>query len=262
MSVVLAALDDSPAADSVLDAALKVGELTNTDVEAVHVTTADEQSLKASTDDVHVPLQLLQGPLESTLLNAVELPKVLAAVVGTKSTAHDRRLLGTTARHIVEHSTKPVVIVPPDFIASHFFRRLIVPLEGTEASSQPVLEGLIPFLTSDTQLIVVHVFTESSRPAMLDHPWRDLDMLGKEFLSRHLPRQEAGIEFRHGHVGTQVAEACHEHGADLIVLSWSQDSGAGRARTVRQILWAAKLPILLLPLKAVGSIETDLDSRH
>ncbi len=257
MSIVLAALDDGPTAQAVVDAALRTGELTNTDVEAVHVTAADNESVEACTDRAHVPLHLLPGPLEPALLNAVEAPDVVVAVIGTKGTTHDRRLLGTTARHIVERSTKPVVIVPPNCVSPGIFRRLLIPLEGTEASSQPVLNGLLPLLAADVELIVVHVFTESTRPAMLDHPWRDLEILGKEFLSRHLPHQEARIELRHGHVGTQVAEVCDEHGADMIVLSWSQDSGAGKARAVRQILGAVKLPILLLPLGATGSIQTN-----
>ncbi len=230
MSIVLVALDASPTAQSVLDTALRIAALTTTDVEAIHVTTAHDEAVKARTDRAHVSLHLLPGPLEPALLSAVEAPHVIAAVIGTKAMANDRRLLETTARHIIEHCTKPVVIVPPDFVPPGFIRRLLIPLEGTEASTQPVLEVLLPLLAVDVELIVIHVFTESTAPAMLDHPWRDLEILGKEFLSRHLPQQEASIEFRHGHVGTQVAEVCHEYGADLIVLSWSQDSTAGRAR--------------------------------
>jgi nucleotide-binding universal stress UspA family protein len=255
MSVVLAALDAERTAQSVLDAALRIGELTGADVEAVHVTTADAQPVKACADRAHVALHLLSGPLEPVLLDAVEAPEVVAAVIGTKTAASDRRLLGTTARHIVERSTKPVVIVPPDFVSAGFFRRLLIPLEGTESSSQPVLEKLLPLLAADVELLVLHVFTESTKPAILDHPWRDLEILGREFLSRHLPRQDASIEFRHGPMGPQVAEVCDERGADLIVLSWSQDSRPGRARAVRQILGAARLPILLLPRTGSGSIE-------
>ena len=258
MSIVLAALDATPTAQSVLEAALRIGELTNSDVKAVHITTADDQSVKLHTGPAHVPLRLLPGPLEPALLTAVEAPSVVAAVIGTKSAADDQRLLGMTSRHVIERSTKPVVIVPPEFVPPVVFRRLLLPLEGTEATTRPVLEGLLPLLAADVELIVVHVFTESTRPAMLDHPWRDLEILGKEFLSRHFPHQGARIELRHGLVGTQVAEVCGEYGADLIVLSWSRDSTAGRARAVRQILGAVKLPILLLPLREGGSIEADL----
>ncbi len=257
MSIVLAALDAGPTAQSVLETALRIGVLTNTTVEAVHVTTGDNQSVKLRSDRAGVPLHLLSGPLEPALLTAVDAPDVVVAVIGTKSAADDRRLVGTTARHVIQRSLKPVVIVPPEPIAAGPFRRVLIPLEGTEASTRPVLEMLLPLLAADVELIVIHVFTESTVPAMLDHPWRDLEILGKEFLARHLPNQEASIELRHGPVGNQVAEACDEHGADLIVLSWSQDSTVGRARVVRQVLGSVKLPILLLPLRGSGSIEGD-----
>lgn len=257
MSIVLAALDTEPSAQPVLNAALRIGELTNTDVEAVHITTADDGSVKARADRAHVRLRLLPGPLEPVLLKAIDAPEVVAAVIGTKAAADDRRLLGATARHIIERTTKPVVIVPPDFVCPGFFRRLLIPLEGTEASTRPVLEVLLPLLAAELELIVIHVFTESTVPAMLDHPWRDLEILGKEFLSRHLPHQDASIELRHGQVGSQVGEVCQEYCPDLIVLSWSQDSTAGKARTIRQILGAVKLPILLLPLGRSGPTEME-----
>ena len=242
-----------PPPESVLDVALSTGELTNTDVEAVHVTTAEDESVEACTDRGSRSFAPPPRTTRNRATNAVDAQEVVAAVIGTKAAADDRRLLGTTARHIVERSTKPVVMVPPDFVSPGFFRRLLIPLEGTEASTQPVLEGLLPLLAADVELIVIHVFTESTRPAMLNHPWRDLEILGKEFLSpRHFPHQEARIELRHGHLGTQVAEVCDEHGADLIVLSWSQDSGAGKARAVRQILGAVTLPIMLFPLKGIA----------
>jgi len=257
MSIILAALDAGPTAQSVLEAALRIGALTNTNVEAVHVTSGDDQSVQQRSDRAHVPLHLLTGPLEPALLTAVDAPGVVAAVIGTKSAADDRRLVGGTAKHIIERSLKPVVIVPLELIADGPFRRLLIPLEGTETSTRPVLEDLLPLLAADVELIVIHVFTESTAPAMLDRPGRDLKILGNEFLTRHLPDQEASIELRHGPIGTQIAEACDEHGADLIVLSWSQDSTAGRARVVRQVLGSVKLPILLLPLRGHGLIERD-----
>jgi nucleotide-binding universal stress UspA family protein len=259
MSIVLAALDATHTAQSVLEAALRVGEMTDSGVEAVHAPTGHNQSLTLPTDHADVPLHLLSGPREPAVLSAIDAPDVLAAVIGAKAAADDPRLLGTTARYIVERSSKPVVIVPPKVVAPGAFRRLLIPLEGTESSSRPVLERLLPLLATDVELIVLHVFTEATQPTMLDHPSRDLEMMGREFLTRHLPRQEARIELRPGPVGIRVAEVCDEHGADLIVLSWSQDSRAGRARVVREVLGGANLPILLLPLRA-ERVGRDLSS--
>jgi len=57
---------------------------------------------------------------------------------------------------------------------------------------------------------------------MLDHPARDLEILGEKFLTRHFPHS-SDIEFRSGSVATRVSEVFHEHDIDLIVLNWAQN---------------------------------------
>jgi len=158
----------------------------------------------------------------------------------------DRPLTLECHRPATHTPDKPVVIVPPDAIVPSSFRRILVPLEGTEASSQPVLERLLPLLVADGEVVVLHVFTDATRPAMLDRPVRDLELLKREFLARHLP-QATEIELRSGPVAMRVAEASGQHSADLIVLSWSQDSSPGRASVVREVLGASSVPVLLLP---------------
>jgi nucleotide-binding universal stress UspA family protein len=249
MNIVLAALDTTAAARPVLEAALRIGQLTGSNVEAVHVhrgrldSVETPESLAARSK---VPFRVLEGPVEPALLAAVGAPEVLAAVVGARATPGGRRPVGRTARHILEHTDKPVVIVPPDAIVPSSFRRILVPLEGTEASSQPVLERLLPLLVADVEVVVLHVFTDATRPTMLDRPVRDLELLGREFLARHLP-QATEIELRPGPVAMRVAEVLGQHSADLVVLSWSQDSSAGRASIVREVLGASLVPVLLLP---------------
>ena len=62
MSVILAAIDAGPTAQSTLEVAIRIGELTNTKVEAVHVTTTDDQTLTLHAEREGVPLRLLSGP--------------------------------------------------------------------------------------------------------------------------------------------------------------------------------------------------------
>jgi nucleotide-binding universal stress UspA family protein len=249
MTIVLAALDIT-AAGPVLETALRIGELTGAHVEAVHVRNGRRQPIEALEQlaaGCRVPLRLLEGPVESTLLAALGESEVVAGVIGARGTPGGRRPVGRTARHILEHANKPVVIVPPDAIVPKSFRRLLVPLEGTEVSSRPVLERLAPLLVVDVELIVLHVFTDATRPAMLERPEYDLEILGREFLTRHFP-PATHIEIRPGPVTSQVADVSGEQGADLVVLSWSQDSSAGRAQVIREVLSGSALPVLLLPV--------------
>jgi len=53
-----------------------------------------------------------------------------------------------------------------------------------------------------------------------------------------------------------VAEVSEEHRADLIVLSWSQDTSPERARVVSEVLGASVLPVLLLPNTPLDINET------
>jgi hypothetical protein len=137
------------------------------------------------------------------------------------------------------------VVVPPQVVVPGSFRRLLIPLEGREASSRAVLERLCPLLVTAVELVVVHAFTEATSPAMLDRPGYDLEILGEEFLTRHCP-YSTRFEFCVGSVAKWVSEASREQ--DLVVLSWSQDSSPGRAKTVRKVLDAPGVPVLLLPV--------------
>jgi nucleotide-binding universal stress UspA family protein len=262
MSIVLAALDTSAAARAVLETAVRIGQLTGADVEAIHVHAGPPESvdtpepLTEVAGRSEVPLRLIEGPVEPSLIAAMTAPEVLAAVIGARATPDGHRLMGRTARTLLEQADKPVVVVPPDATALGVMRRLLVPLEGTDVSSRPVLERLLPLLSADIELVVLHVFNETTLPAMLDRPYRDLDLLGKEFLTRHCPSAEL-IELRTGPVATRVTEVSEEHRSDLIVLSWSQNLSPERAHVVRNVLGASVLPVLLLPIAPSDIDEAD-----
>lgn len=246
MNIVIAALDASAAARPVLDTALAFAEMTGSTVEAVTVDGASG-TVGELAERAAVPLRRVAGPAEQALLEAVAAPHVIAGVLGARGTPGGRRPTGRTALHVLEHASKPIVIVPPDAVAPRSLRRLLLPLEGTVDSSQPILDTLRPLLVGDIELIALHVFTDATMPRVLDHPGRDLELLGAEFLTRHCP-DAARIELRTGPPGSRVAEVCAEQRADLVVLSWSQDASPGHAAVIREVLGHASIPVLLLPI--------------
>lgn len=245
---VLAALDADVAALGILETALSIGEMTDARVEAVHVDDGQAEILEALTRSVDVVLQHRADPVASTLIDALGEPGVLAMVIGAGFTREGHHPVGPTARRVLEHAAKPVVVVPGNAITHQKVRRLLVLLEGTEASSRPVLDSLCPLLTPGVELIVLHVFTDRTLPRMLDQPWRDFELLGREFLATHCPLA-ARIELRTGPIPIRVTEACELHEIDVVVLSWSQDTTEGRARVVREVLALSALPVLLLPVE-------------
>lgn len=261
MKTVLAAIDESAAAQPVLDTALGIGQLTGAHVEAIHVKEGSGATAQALSARRGVGLRLLDGPVEGGLLRALEEPDVVAGVFGARGTRGDRRPVGSTALRVLERASKPIVVVPPAAagVSPRAFRRLLVPLEGSEESARPVADDLGPLIMGDIELVVVHVFTTETAPRVVDHPEWDLPVWGEEFLARFCPNATR-IDLRAGVVGSGVSEACQELGADLIVLSWSQDASPGHAAVVRDVLGRSAVPMLLLPVDGPAKIGTNATS--
>lgn len=246
MTTIIAAIDSSAAAKPVLDTALGLSELLGAEVEGVHAVDGDVAVPELLAERAAVPLRLLPPPADVALVEELRRPEVLLEVLGARSTPGGRRPVGSTASFVLRRAVKPVVTVPPQARIGRPLRRLLLPLEGTEISSMPLVEVLKPMLESDVELNVLHVFTDATLPRMLDRPIYDLELLGREFLAIHCPTAEL-IDFRPGPVGPRIVEVCKERDVDLIVLSWSQSSGPGRADVVREVLGASNLPVMLIP---------------
>jgi nucleotide-binding universal stress UspA family protein len=247
MTMVLAALDNSAVAPAVMETALRIGELCASDVEAVHVVDGPDDAARSLAESERVPLRLLEGSAGPALLDALCAPNVVAVVIGARTELGGRRPVGRIARQILEQTTKPVVVVPPESPTPPRLRRLLLPLEGTDEFDGAVPGSLWQLLVADVELVVLHVFTEDSLPRMLDRPARDLELLGKEFLARHFPHTDI-VELRPGPVALRVAEVSEEQAVDLVVLSWSQDTSTGHAVVLQEVLGASRIPLLLLPV--------------
>ena len=249
MTTVVAALDASAAARPVLETALGIAELTGATAVAVHVREDAIDTPEWLAVHAGVPLRILEGEVWASLLEAVADPAAIAAVFGARATPGGRRPVGRTALHVLEQANKPVVVVPPEAAAvpPRPFRRLLVPLEGSAVSSQPVVESLCPLIVTDVELVVLHVFTDATMPRILDRRVRDLSLWRDEFLARFCP-EASRLELRSGTVGGCVAAMCREQDADLVVLSWSQDSSPGHAAVIRDVLSHSTIPVVLLPV--------------
>ena len=146
MTTLLAALDTSPSAAAVLDTALRLGELTGATIEAVHVREGPTESPEWLAAQAGVHLRVLEGPVRKSLLAAIGQADVDAAVLGARATSSGhRRAIGGTALHVLQLTDKPVAVVPPDMARDREpFHRLLVPLEGSEHSSAPIVDTLVP----------------------------------------------------------------------------------------------------------------------
>ena len=249
MSTILATLDSTAAARPVLETALRFAETTGAHVEAVHVTNGAQDTPATLAKRRSVPFRLIEGPVGRALLREIARPEINAAVMGARATTGGRRPVGSTTMHIIEKVSKPVVVVPPELVAPRALTKALVPLDGADESGTIEEMTLGELLGHSVELLVLHVFTDVTLPRMLDHPWRDMEVLKKEFLAKHMPQAD-NIEMHTGAVTPRVIETAHEQQADLIVLGWSQSVSDGRARVVREVLGASDIPVLLVPLPA------------
>lgn len=249
MSIVLAAIDSSSAARPVLDTALGLAALTDATVEAVHVRENASPTPAALAAARGIAFRELEGDVEQALIRELHDPDVIVGVAGARGTPGGRRPVGRTALRLLVRAAKPLVVVPPDAVCapSRPPRRFLIPLEGTDTSARAIALQLVPLTPDGTELVVVHVFTTSTAPPMMDHPEWNLELWRDEFQARYLPAARC-VHLRSGPVGARIIEAATETGADMIVLSWSQDAAPGRAAVVRAVLEHAQGPILLLPV--------------
>jgi hypothetical protein len=245
-TTLVAALETTSVARRVLTTALALAEMARCEVVALHVGDAHTDAMESLVAHSGVPLRHLEGRVAPALLEATEAEGVFGAVLGTREGPHPDRAVGSVTRYLLERTTKPLVLVPPQAKPAAPLRRLLVPLEGNEESSAPVLRVLGPWLEREVEVVVLHVFTEVTVPRMLDRPYRDMELLGKEFLTTHYPAASC-IEMRAGPIAPTVAEVAAEHGSQLVVLSWRQEPAEGRARVLREVLEASAQPVMVLP---------------
>ena len=248
--VVLVAIDQDDSSSAVLGTGVQFAEMIGAAVEALHAGTSLPAPLCMLARRQGVSLRRVDGPATRALVAQLERPEVRGIVVGAGLGRSGHHPVGPTTRYVAERSGKSVVIVPASARGEGGpLRHLLVPLEGTEASSRPILEALLPLIVTGAEVEVLHVFTEETLPRMLDHPVQDLELLGREFLAKHCPGASR-ILLRAGPVADRVREVCDEGRCDMIVLSWSQVSAVGRARVVRDVLSTSAIPVLLLPVGA------------
>jgi nucleotide-binding universal stress UspA family protein len=243
MSVVLAALDNSLAANPVLVAARAVARVLGARVEAVHVFTAGDQVAQHAADAAGVPLHVSSGQLVQQLVEAGHAPDVAAVVVGARGSSRRGNPLGSTALAVVTSLRRPVVVVPANALVSAALRRVLVPLEGTISTSLAPRSIIELAAEAALEVTVLHVDEDGEG-----------SLQAEEFLARYCPWGIGSVrlERRAGKREELVPLVAEELRSDLIVFGWAQQLAEGRAPVVRAALERSKIPVMLIPVTVGG----------
>jgi len=184
----------------------------------------------------------------TAVLGELDQPDAVLGVVMRDTTASGR------SWRIAGRSAKPIIVVPPTFAPARslVISRVLVPLDGTLESASAVRETMQLFANADVELVVLHVFDETSAPRFWDQAAHARRSWEQEFRARFCSHVDVRIELRNGEPGEHVTQVAADEHADLIALGWSQRLEAGRARTVRRTVREADVPIMLVPLSPAG----------
>jgi nucleotide-binding universal stress UspA family protein len=254
MTRVIAALDNSAAARPVLESATAVARALGAAVEPVYVRVDGDRVARGATDAAGLELRTLAGRPVERLVSAASEADVAFLVLGSRGRRTGVRPAGSTAMEVMTSLRKPVVVVPPDAEIRPALRRVLVPLEGTPATSSAQAGPIELAADADVEVVLLHVFDEESIPAFTDQPQHESAAWAHEFVARYCPRARGDVrlELRVGVPSECIARAVDELDVDLIALGWSQTLATGRAPVVRELLERARRPVLLVPLADEG----------
>lgn len=250
MTIVLAAIDTSACAAPVLSTAAQVAALFAATARALHVREDGSDMPSRLARAAGIELRETTGQPVSAIVQAAAESDVAVLVLGVRGVRGGPQPAGSTALEVITRVAKPVVVVPPHAPPPGPFRRILVPLEGTSESSQPLAETIERAIRADIEIIALHIHSPASLPAFSDQSHHETRAWEREFISRfvHGSHEGARLIRRMGVAADDVATVARNADADLIALAWSQDLGPGHARVVRETLARSAIPVLLVPV--------------
>jgi nucleotide-binding universal stress UspA family protein len=251
---IVAAIDGGGLSADVLLTAKVMAPLFHAEVGALHVVEAGEDLVQARrrAAEARVPLQVLEGPVLSTLAARCAAHDVAAVVIGASAGRGAARALGHRALGLITATQRPVVVVPAGADVPLSLRRALLPLDASAQTQQALIEAVELARAQEVDVLAMHVHTYHDIPMFSDQPQHEVPAWSAEFLRRYWPGSGPHPQLRL-HVGVpadEIVAAVMDAEADLLILGWSQDLSLGRARVVRTALLESRRPVLLLPVRA------------
>ncbi|HSP02098.1 MAG TPA: universal stress protein [Acidimicrobiales bacterium] len=254
MITVLAAIDDSPTAECVLRAAHIWSSLLTAELRAVHVNEDGPPDVLASAARAGLDVQVLDGDPGRVLLDLASDPSVGLVVIGSRRAVDGARPAGHIAIALVEHAGVPVLVVPPEWVSTTEtrVRKVLVPLEGSAATTSPIAAILRQLADAGVALLAVHVFAPGDVPRFSDHSLHAEEGLAASFAERWCTEAPTEVRLLVGAEPETVMEAVDAERPDAVALTWAQDLSPGHAGVVRAALERSHRPVLLVPQGAVA----------
>lgn len=245
MTTVLAAVDSTDAARSVLATTSAICRVLHTDAHAIHVG-PDPADAATYAAELSIPLTVVHGDATSQIVAAARRDDVELLVLALNGLP-GRHAPGHTARAVATALPKPVLVVPPEAPVRAAPSRVLMPLDGTQSVSVGLRPLISRYTAAGVEVVVLHVFNAKTVPRFFDGA-EDALVWRSEFLAKHCAELGLRLETRPGPTVSSVLEVAAEEDVDVIALGWHQLLSERRARVVQEVLRAADRPIALVPV--------------
>ncbi len=257
MSVVLAAIDASAAAQPVLEMAHELARVMGVEVEIVHVEEPGGAAPAAGLAHTgRAVFHRRTGKVVDTITSVAKERDAVAVVIGTRGVPAGASPAGHVTMELVQTLDVAVAVVPPQ-AAPRPIRRVLIAVEG-DGESHALLHCVRHFRRGpELELVALHVFEPDQLPPFGDQPVHFADAWTEEFGRRALRTTEhdVRVEVRVGAAAREVQKVARELDVDLAVVAWHTDLTGGHGRLVRTLLTDADVPVLLLPITAEAATE-------
>ena len=247
MTRVVAAIDNSAAARSVLGVGRAVATALGADLDVVHVLEDGHETASASAAAAGLGLRTLTGVPVEALTEEADRADVLAVVFGLRDRSAGPRPAGHLVLEVAGRTHTPLVGVPPDIVPPDRVSTLLVAMEGSPTSSEALRRTLALSAGAGLDLVVVHVDEEV--PPFTDQVQHESDAYLQEFVARHGPAlRDVRIELRIGAPSDELLAAIDMVAPELVAVGWPHPGGADRGEVAREILAHCPVPLLLVPV--------------
>lgn len=247
MRTVVAAIDNSAAAQPVLVTAAALSSALGGRVEAVHVVEDGDETARSIAGAAGIELRTLTGDPVEALRAVVAEDDVLALVLGTRGALRSPRRAGHLALTLASTTDKPVVAVPPEARPPETLRKVLVAMEGSPNKVRALQRSIELSVTAGLEIVVVHVDEEV--PSFTDQVQHESEAYATEFFARHLlGAPQVSLELRIGVPAAEVLDAAESLGAELVGVGWPHTDDPARGTVAREILERSRVPVLLVAI--------------
>lgn len=262
----IAAIDDSPVAQPVLDTSIALASLLDLEVDVVHVANEGGASASGSAAAAGLSVRWLHGLTVEALAEVLDDSEVAVGVMGMRGHTGGPHPAGHATLALLQRTGTPLVVVPPELCrpASKRMERILVPLDGSVETTAAVEAFVAGLSSSGVEVIALHVFTRETVPRFIDQTQHGMEAWAAEFSARHEMGSCPRVVTRSGSPGQSVISLAIAEDVDMIVIGWSQQLSTGRAQVVAEVLAQSCVPVMLVPVgtRSIGDRGSNDGGTH